>query len=193
MNDKIYAVTEKADTVQVILADQAFYKFKKGDFEAWAITAQLNQDTDILSNQSPVTTFPFNVKTDRETIVYKEGKMGADKMLSLKKGVDIKVNSKVGLFYEIEFNQMQKGYIVTTVVPGPERQTNQTHIMRSIFEQISNRGTNGADERYVRSNGKFISKYTSDGYSAETYKVGNTLYTITKYNGRTEISSYVTD
>lgn len=191
MNDKIYAITEKTDTVQVILADQAFYKFRKDGFEAWAITAQLNPESDILPNKSFVT-FPFNVRTDRETLVYKDGKMGADKMLDLKKGVDIKVKAKVGLFYEIEFNTNKTGYIVTTVVPGPERTSNQSHIMRSIFEQINNRSPGGTDERYVRSSGKFISKYSTEGYSSETYRIDNTLYTITKYGGKTEISTYTT-
>lgn len=191
MKDKIFAVTDKADTVQVILADQTFYKFKNGDFEAWAITNQINEYTDIVANEA-TETLPFSVITDRETSVYKEGKMGADRILDLKKGVQLTVKSKVGLFYEVEFNKGQIGYIVTTVIPGPERDKNRTHIMRAIFDQINNRGTGGADERYVRANGKFISKYNSEGYSSETYKIGNTLYTITKYGGKTEISSYVT-
>jgi len=192
MNDKIYAITDKADTVQVILADQIFYKFKNGDFEAWAITAQLNESTDILANQASES-FPFTTKTDRATNVYKEGKMGADRLVELKKNVQMTVKSKIGLFYEIEFNKNQTGYIVTTVIPGAGRTRNQTHLMRSILEQANNRGTGGTDEKYVRTNGQFVSKYTSDGYSSETFKVGNTLYIITKYSGKTEISSYKTD
>ena len=192
MKDKIYAITDKTDTVQVIMADQTFYKFKNGDFEAWAITNQINENTDIVANQA-TESLPFTVSTDRETTVYEEGKMGADRLLDLKKGVTLTVKSRVGLFYEIEFNKGQIGYIVTTIIPGPERDKNRTHIMRAIFDQINNRGTGGADERYVRSNGKFISRYSSEGYSSETYKIGNTLYTITKYGGKTEVSSYVTN
>ena len=189
MKDKVYAITDRTDTVLVVIADQTFYKFKRGDFEAWAITHQLNETTDILANESFLS-FPFKVKTDRTTVVYKEGKMGADKILELKKGIEVNVLSKVNLFYEIEFDKGWKGYIVTTEVPGLERERSSTHLMRAIFDQI-NGGVTGQDqEKYVRSNGELISLYESEGYKSETYKIGNTIYLITKYNGRTEVSSY---
>lgn len=190
MKDKIYGITESSDTVQVVLADQAFYKFKKGDFEAWAITNQLNEANDIIANEAKEN-FPFMSVTDKVTSVYKEGKLGAERILDLKKGTSVTVKSKLSYFYEIEYGDGKIGYIVTTMIPGLERDRDKSHIMRSIFNQIRNGGAGGIDERYVRKNGKIISKYNSEGYSSESFKIGNTIYTITKINGRTEISSYV--
>lgn len=188
MKDKIHRVTDKLDTVEVILADQTFYKFRKGDFEAWAITAQLGQQ-DIIPNYA-VLTFPVDVKTDRETLVYSEGKMGADLKLKLKRGVNITVVSKVGLFFEITFGKGQTGYIVATSIPGPEREAAHVHIMRVIFEQLNDRSSSTVDEKYIRSRGLLMSRYTADGYSSEKYRIGSRIYTVTKYDGRVEISSY---
>lgn len=188
LNDKIYGITDKVDTVEVILADKSFYKFKKADFEAWAITNQIDESTEILGKESEIV-YPFNVKLEKVMTVYKEGKLGADKMLDIKKGQTIKVNSKSGYFYQIEFDgKLGYAHISTIVEPAKTHY----HIMRAIFDEFHNKPTAQSNESYIRSSGKFISKYQSSGYSSETYKIGNTYYTITTYNGKTEISSYTT-
>ncbi len=165
MKDKIYAVTDKTDTVEVILADKSFYKFKKGNFEAWAITNQLDESSDILGKQS-VVVYPFMIRLDKVTTVYKEGKLGADKMQDLKKGQKIKVNSKSGYFYEVQFDGMIAYAHITTIA---EPKTHY-HIMKSIFDKMNDQLTYEINENYIRSNGKLISRYQSGDYSSDTFK-----------------------
>lgn len=187
MADKIYAVTDKTDTVEVILADKAFYKFRKDTFEAWAITGQLNQLVDILGKESEVV-YPFKTKLSKITTVYKEGKLGADKLMDLKKGQSINLNSKSGYFYEVEFDG-KIAYAHISTLPEPSK--THYHIMRAVYDEINNPPVaERSQEDYIRARGKSISRYSSVGYISETYQIDNTYYTITTINGKTEISSY---
>jgi hypothetical protein len=64
MNDNIYALTVKDDTVPVLQADKSFFQFKNDTIAAWSVTAQVDKSNGIITTP-PVydIRLPFVFKT----------------------------------------------------------------------------------------------------------------------------------
>jgi len=104
LKDRIYKVTGADDTVLVLMADKAFFKFRKDTLVAWALVNQIDEQYGIFT--LPIVydvKFPFRHIINKSTYGYDQGNKLATMIVELKKGVSISVIKRDSDFFQIDF------------------------------------------------------------------------------------------
>lgn len=134
LKDKILRITDKADTVLILEADKTFFKFKQDSLIAWSLTAQVDENDGIITRPAVYDIkMPFDFILVSNIYVYSQAKLGANKILDLKKGKTVSVTAKDGVFFRIKYKDVV-GYIVESEILPIKTQ----HPIRKALNEISN-------------------------------------------------------
>jgi len=134
MDDKILKVTEKDDTVFVIEAEKAFFKFKIDTLIAWSLTHQVNEIDGVFTIPAVYTAnFPFEYLLKSDCPVYSQAKKESDKILDLKEGRIVSVTGHYSSFFEIKYKDVT-GYVDETKIISIKTE----HPIQKALSEISN-------------------------------------------------------